>query len=606
LTPRGEYRAFIAAAFALWLLFFCQAAISPLLLDDWFQLRYWRDHEFGATGLWEYARHNYFHYNPRIGEVLLAIVDGSRPIHLIVTPLVQLAVLPTVFVIAFARWPRPTLRDLQLLLFIQTMVWLVIPIPGIMYFYRPITTNYLWAFTITLALFVPYRLALAGSSTKSRLWLVPIMLVLGWVAGMCNEHTGPTAMVAMAIIIYAAWRLHRLRAWMVAGMVGLYIGYPMLFFAPGQAVRYGGIATRETPVKLLADRGVTGCFAILRDFIFESRLAILLFVAAIVRYLLTLRTRGQRFVPPPSRCVVEAAVLATASGSIVLTLFASPTATDRVFYASGVLLVAAFSIGAAHLFADRVVRRFVVAACVVVFGYHVVRFVDTYVTLKQENDHRLAILRATPRGTIAVVPSYGLERRSRWNLGDDFQYHPWLADYVGGELFDLARVDLDHRKRARAPRLIATRQYDPPRTAKPLYELPSYRELQTPAGRFTLAAQIGNELGLTRFTIGAVGLYDDRQRRPVTVLEWTPTGYAFVDGRPYDESRGHFIRVRRASLPPHLETTHVIGCGVSSTVQLVVDDLAADPLIPVDERACRGPFTAIMCERDRCWVAGWY
>jgi len=24
------------------------------------------------------------------------------------------------------------------------------------------------------------------------------MLVLGWVAGMCNEHTGPTAMVAMA------------------------------------------------------------------------------------------------------------------------------------------------------------------------------------------------------------------------------------------------------------------------------------------------------------------------------------------------------------------------------------------------------------------------
>ena len=33
---------------------------------------------------------------------------------------------------------------------------------------------------------------------------------------------------------------------MIAGMLGLYIGYPMLFFAPGQSVRYGGLATRDT------------------------------------------------------------------------------------------------------------------------------------------------------------------------------------------------------------------------------------------------------------------------------------------------------------------------------------------------------------------------
>src|SRR5688572_28190600 len=144
MTAPGERRVFIAAAFGLWLLFFVQAVNSPVLLDDWFQLRYWRDHDFGPSSIWAYGRHNYFHYNPRIGEVLLAIVHGSSAVHLILTPLVQLAVLPTLFVIAFARWPRPTLSDLQLLLFIQTMVWLVIPIPGIIYFYRPIATNYLW------------------------------------------------------------------------------------------------------------------------------------------------------------------------------------------------------------------------------------------------------------------------------------------------------------------------------------------------------------------------------------------------------------------------------------------------------------------------------
>jgi hypothetical protein len=609
MTLRGEHRAFIGAAFGLWLVFFVQAVNSPVLLDDWFQLRYWRDHDFGPTSIWEYARHNYFHYNPRIGEVLLAIIHGSPTVHLIVTPLVQLAVLPIVFVIAFARWPRPTLRDLQLLLFIQTMIWLVIPIPGIMYFYRPIATNYLWAFTITLALFVPYRLALAGGSTRTRPWLVPIMLVVGWVAGMCNEHTGPTAMVAMAGLVYAAWRLDRLRAWMLAGMVGLYIGYPMLFFAPGQAVRYGGLATRDTPAKLLADRGVTGCLAILLDFIYESRLAILLFVAAVACYRLTIYARGDRLVAPPRRAVIEAAVLAAASAAIVLTLFASPTATDRVFYASGVLLVAAFAIGAAHLFADCVVRRFVVGACIVVFGYHVVRFVDTYAAVKADNDDRLAIMSAAAPGTVAVAPSYALHERSRWHVGDDFEYYPWLRDYVGGELFDLAGVDRDPRNRARSARAIARRTYDPPRSAKrPIAQLPTYRQLQTPQGRSALAAQIGNELsdGLVRFTIGAVGLFDDPRRRPIIVIDWTPIGYDFVDGLPHDESRGHFIRVRRTSMPKRVESSYLLGCGQTYKVELVLDDDHADPLLPVDERHCRGPFTAIMCEPHRCWVAGWY
>ena len=610
MTPRRERRAFVAAAVGLWSLFFVQAVNSPVLLDDWFQLRYWRDHDFGLAAIWTYAHHNYFHYNPRIGEVLLAIVDGSRTIHLIVTPLVQLAALPTVFVIAFGRWPRRTLRDLQLLLFIQTMIWLVIPIPGIMYFYRPFATNYLWAFTITLALFVPYRLALAADSTTSRLWLAPIMLVLGWVAGMCNEHTGPTAMVAMAGFVYAAWHHRRFRAWMLAGMLGLYIGYPMLFFAPGQMMRYGGLATRDTPTKLLADRGLVGCFAILRDFIFESRLGILVFVAAVVRYLVTIYRRGDRIRWPPRQAVVAAAVLAAASGAVVVTLFVSPTATDRVFYASGVLLVAAFAIGAEHMFGERVVRWFVGGACVVVFGYHVVRFVETSVAVKAENDDRLAILAAANPGTVATVPTYDHARRSRWHLGDDFLNYPWLRDYVGGELFDLARVDLDRLDRAPTARLVATRTYDPPlaTTIRPLAQLPTYRQLQTPARSLLLATLSRSEPSqeLVHLTIGAVGLFDDPHHRPLIVLDWTPAGYDFVDGRPYDASRGHYIRVRHASIPKRLESAYVIGCGQIHVVELVRDDDGVDPLLPVDERYCRGPFTAIMCEPDRCWVAGWY
>src|SRR5215467_5379284 len=109
-----------------------------------------------------------------------------------------------------------------------------------------------------LALFAPYRLALARPHSSPRTWLAPIMFVVGWCAGMGNEHTGPTAMLAMAIFLAYAYRKRRLRIWMIAGALGLYIGYPMLFFAPGQALRYAGMATKSSPLHVLAERGISG------------------------------------------------------------------------------------------------------------------------------------------------------------------------------------------------------------------------------------------------------------------------------------------------------------------------------------------------------------
>jgi Family of unknown function (DUF6056) len=599
MSAKQERGVFVGAVLALWLLFFVQALWSPVLLDDWFQLRYWRDHEFGLSALWSYGHHNYFHYNPRLGDVFLAAIDGSQILHLIVTPLIQVALVPLVYVIAFARWPRPTLRDLQLLLVIQILIWMVIPIPGILYFYRPFATNYLWGFTITLALFVPYRLAI-GNDTKRRLWLVPIMLVLGWIAGMCNEHTGPTAMVAIAAFVVVAFQRRRLRTWMIAGMVGLYIGYPMLFFAPGQSVRYSGLATRDTPGKLIAERGITGCLEILTDFVRESWLGIVLLLAALVVY--RLHHRSQPVLARGAK--LAAALLVAASLLIVMTLFASPATTDRVLFASGVLLVAAFAIGMERLFVAREVRRFVVGTCIVLAAYHCARFVVTGAARKAENDHRIALLRAAKPGTIAVVPSYELERRTRWYLGDDFKAHPWLRDYVGGQLFDLAGVEMDRPQRRTVARHVARHSYART-TAAPSFDAPTYRELQ--AGKQRVEAHVQTQIarGLVRFAVEVVGLpFVDRRGRSVAAYEWTPQGATFIDGRPYNTPRGHFIRVDRATIPDDIEATFVTGC--EATTRVTLTDDADALLVPVDERECRGPFTVIMCQPERCWIAGWY
>jgi hypothetical protein len=607
MTARGQARAFAGAVVALWLLFFTQALATPILLDDWFERRYWRDHDFGIGALYAHAHHNYFHYNPRLGDVLLAIIDGAPVVHLVVTPLVQVAVLPIVFAIAFGRWPRATLRDLEQLLFIQVMIWLVIPVPGILYFYRPFATNYLWTFTLTLALFVPYRLALARGAAPARPWLAPVLLAVGWLAGMCNEHTGPTAMVAMAGFVYAMWRRRQLRAWMVAGMLGLYVGYPMLVFAPGQAVRYGGLATRDTPSKLLADRGVVGCVAIVFDFLLESRLGVLLLLAAIARYVMVVR---QRAVAPVWRTPRAAGVLVAAALAIVVTLFVSPIITDRVLFASGVLLVAAFAIVAEQLFVEQGVRRTVVAAVVALLGYHAVRFVATARRLAAENADRLALLGAAAPGTDVVVPHYADDVRSRWVLGDDFGTYPWLREYVGGELYDLARVDLDRGDGRATPRFLAIRAYAELTWDRRVIDRdipPTYRQLQDVATRTRLTAALTatSSERLVGYTIRGTETVGEPQHRAIVVFDWTPTRTRFVDGTPDDEPQGHFIRVRRASLPAHVTDAYLLGCKVVDRVALV-DDGVADPLIPVDERYCRGPFTAFLCERDACWEAGWY
>jgi hypothetical protein len=42
---------------------------------------------------------------------------------------------------------------------------------------------------------------------------------------------------------------------MIAGAIGLYVGYLMLFFAPGQAYRYAGMAVKNTPISMITTRG---------------------------------------------------------------------------------------------------------------------------------------------------------------------------------------------------------------------------------------------------------------------------------------------------------------------------------------------------------------
>ncbi|MFT3694680.1 MAG: DUF6056 family protein [Kofleriaceae bacterium] len=611
MTIRNERVVFVAAVVAMWTFFFVQALHTPTLLDDWYQLTWHRHHAFGLQSIWEYGHYNYFHFNPRIGDVELMIVNGPRWIHLVVTPLVQMALLPLAYAVAFGRWPRATLRDLGLLMVLQTAIWLITPIPGIVYFYRPFTTNYLWSIATMLALFAPYRL---DDGTKSRPWLAPIMLVVGWCAGMGNEHTGPTAMLAMACLLVWKWRQGQLRLWMLAGALGLYIGYPMLFLAPGQHLRYAGMATKNSPVKLLVERGVTGTGGIVMDFVAETQFAVDLVVLAMLAM-----TRGKVLGAFGTARTWAMIGLIVAAGGMVCTQWASPTVGERLFLAPAVLFASALVLVIDWLWTDRFARTCVVIVAGALFAFHVVKMVDTYADGYAENQRRMDQLAAAPSNTKVVIAPYALWKRSRWWWGDDLQYAS-LREYVANEVYDLNGIEYDRPLHWVEPsptdHFVATRTFEPPLTPEddakvaPRY-VPTFWEWALVQLRRSLVlgpiADVRDHK-LVHYTVDVAesGLVDPHGR-PTRVLDWTPTKLTFVDGRQFDDRDGRpWIRVWSESVPAETEDAYIVGCGKTTRVMAQPDpDEHIGPMLPV-ALDCRGTFSAYLCDPKVCWLAGRY
>jgi Family of unknown function (DUF6056) len=401
---------------------------------------------------------------------------------------------------------------------------------------------------------------------------------------------------------------------MIAGGVGLYIGYPMLFFAPGQALRYAGMATRNTPVNLLKERGLDGCFEIILEFISEAQNGIFLMLLVALIYVRAFRRRNEAVPALPRVTVLTTALLVIAAGSIVVTLFASPTATERLFHAPAILLVCAFAVLVERMFEEPKVRRFLVITCAILF------FVWVYAIAKAENDDRIAKLSAAPDDAVVAIEPYSQHRRTRWYWGDDFRYAS-LREYVGNEVFDLSGIRYDRHLRWAEPvapdHYVPVYVYEPPlaadivKTIAPVRYTPTYWEWAIAQHRRRLATMnLADYQGhkLVAYDVLAEGTnLDDPKKRPIYVLRWTREGFQFIDGRPDDDELGRpFVRVWQDSVPKNWVESFVVDCGKTRRVEAVPDERDhIGPMLPI-ALECKGVHTAFMCEPDRCWLAGKY
>ncbi len=613
---------FFATCAALWTIFAVVASWAPRLLDDWYQAVWLQHHELTLGNVLEYTRSNYFNYNPRIGETFLLLTNGPRVLRVLLNASVELGLLFVGHALAFGRWPHPTVRAARRLIVAQALIWAIAPMACLLYFYRPFTTNYLYGAFFQLLLFVPYRMALGGEDGGAaraghRPLLALVLLAGGWLAGMSNEHTGPAAIVTLvALVVVLVRRQRALRAWMLAGVVGLVVGYLMLYFAPGQNLRYAGVATHTGPLQTLATRGLEGSVDVLLELVRDARAPLLVLgLAALV----ALARAARRGTPGPSidrtRLATIGAFVAVA-GLIAAALMASPLLGERLYFASSVLLaLAGLLVAESLVVADAVARRIVVGLAVLVVVGNAGAALVIYKTTYAQACARDAALRAAAPGTVGTISPFRFATRTRWAYGDDMRAE-YLRTYVASEVYGLAGMEYA-QARQDLQRTIPWRidldvQVEPPLGAEAIAEraTPPLRYVPSRVDRLVtmmrkwlpgLLALDGHRLVAMTARVHGIEA-PELGGRPVIAAVWQDGALRFVEAVMRDRKSLPYFVLYRASVPAGMTQTLIAACG--RAVEVTPRAFGEDELHLEFQPWCKGNYAALACTPDTCWLAG--
>lgn len=363
--------------------------------------------------------------NPRIGQPMAYLaykIDGVAEVG---TPLAYLGIVLAAFVLGVGRWPsRKNDRDLATIAVGIGCLWIASESFPAYMFCRAYATNYVWSIAAQMWFLVPLRLHAAGLLRPPTIPKYVGYGLLGVVAGMGNEHVGPTLIVFA--LGYAIWTLRKKqRAWLLwVGALGLVVGYALVFFAPGQSQRYEGLAERYTLFEQIIVRGFTGNIGIYLDFLASIAPLMLLMFGAMVIGLIggKSETDAQFAVEQRERqreTLAFVGLVLLGCSLITMTIFASPKLGPRFFMHAGSFVLAAL-LGVLQTFLHR--KRgwgVFIGFAVIVSVYAAARTIPLYKRMSAASDTRMSELAATTPGGVYTAVAWEPVNETWWALGDD-------------------------------------------------------------------------------------------------------------------------------------------------------------------------------------------
>ena len=395
-------------------------AWEPVRLDGWYIWFQYRARPFSLASWLDVVRFNYLHGNPRFGENITNALYAPGSWHVMAHAALMLLSFWILAALGLGR--RPRRDDVLFITTLLAMYLVAIPRVGPMLFYRPFFGNYVVGALPAFGFLAMCHAYLRGNLRSRSAWLVPPVFLLGVLGGLGNEHTGPAFVLAGATAGYLAWRQGKVPLWMIAGVLGLGLGFLGLFFAPGQMERYAG-AGKVGVMTTLLSRSVAASLQIVWRAPFTALWLtpwLVIAVAAVSRISLS---RWRAALTSVQATTFGLALLfATIVGG---TLLAAPLNGPRLYYATATALVCAAAAWVASVSGTLSYRRRIALALlnsVVIIGSSV-GLVYTVWRERPVFARRMTVLLAAQSGAPGVeVPAVPKGFR-QWTMGEDFNDH---------------------------------------------------------------------------------------------------------------------------------------------------------------------------------------
>ena len=215
--------------------------LMPLHRDDYDYSMIWKtgEHINSVADVFDSTARHYFSHGGRLVTVFclnLFLWLGKFPFDaanaLMFTALVLL-------IYFHAKRSFKIEKDFGILAVTGLMAWLSFPHFGEVAIWKSGSTVYLWSAVPAAIFLLPYNFYLADKKnfTDKKIFL-PVMFLLGILAGCSVENLGVTATLLTAAISCHCYKKNILQSWMPAGSFGSLIGVIILLAAPGNFVRY--------------------------------------------------------------------------------------------------------------------------------------------------------------------------------------------------------------------------------------------------------------------------------------------------------------------------------------------------------------------------------
>ena len=231
------------------------------------------------------------------------------------------------------------LRDMNksYLLFILAGIYFCTPSPAITMIWLTGSCNYLWMCTFGILFLLPFVLKYRGENfwRTPPAYSVPLMALLGLIAGWSIEPNGATLFIVTALFVLHFKREKNLQPWMKVGFIFLTIGVALLFLSPGNFHRLE-LTNRLEPDELIPPDVqwtpqmflINFVIGFLPDFLRE----IILFVPIIIYF-----AKG-RTSPAVTKIIL---LFASMSVVVLLLMICSPEFPQRAGFPSTVFLLIA-------------------------------------------------------------------------------------------------------------------------------------------------------------------------------------------------------------------------------------------------------------------------